>query len=148
MSVFFDYTHNPLNQFESFSINHIIPLLLIIIGVAIIYILRHKLALSKYEITIRYTIAIIAILFEMAFQAWQMYHGKWNFADSLPLHLWRLTNYLGIIAMLTRNSKIFKVAYFWCLSGVVSILFPDILHGPDRFRYYHHMISHMLFFYM
>ena len=107
MSGFFDYTHNPLNQFESFSINHIIPLLLIIIGVAMIYILRDKLSLSKYEKTLRYTIAIIAILFEIAFQVWQMYHGKWNFADSLPLHLCRLTNYLGIIAMIARSSKIF-----------------------------------------
>ena len=148
MSGFFDYTYNPLNQFESFSLNHIIPLLLIVFGVVLIYIFRDQLGKSKHEKTIRYSIALFAIFLEITFQVWQMYYGKWNFADSLPLHLCRLTNYLGIIAMFTKSYGIFKIAYFWCLGGVVSILFPDILHGTDRFRYYHHMISHILFFYM
>lgn len=77
-----------------------------------------------------------------------MYHGNWDFANSLPFHLCRLTNYLGIIAMFTKSYRIFEVAYFWCLGGVVSILFPDILHGTDRYRYFHFIISHILFFYM
>lgn len=148
MSEFFNYLHNPENKFEPFSLNHIIPLLLIVIGVALIFIFRERLEKSKYEKTIRYSIATFAIILETSFQLWQMYHSKWNFAESLPLHLCRLTNYLGIIAMITKSHKIFKIAYFWCLGGVVSILFPDILHGPNRFRYYHHMISHILFFYM
>ena len=148
MSEFFDYTFNPSNQFETFSLNHIIPLFLIVLGVILIYIFRDQLVKPKYEKTIRCSIALFAIFLELIFQAWQMYYGVWDFADSLPLHLCRLTNYLGIIAMLTKSHKIFEIAYFWCLGGVVSILFPDILHGPDRYRYYHFTIYHILFFYM
>ena len=148
MLEFFNYKHNPLNQFEPFSLNHTIPLILIIIGVWLIYSFRNRLANSKNENIIRYSIATIAILLEVSFQIWQMYFGVWNFAESLPLHLCRLTNYLGIIAMFTKSYKIFEIAYFWSLGGVVSILFPDILHGPDRYRYYHFIASHMLFFFM
>jgi len=145
---FFNYTHSSVNQFEPFSLNHLIPLLLIIVGVYLIYLFRNKLAESNNEKTMRYAIATFAILLEVSFQSWQMYYGVWNFAESLPLHLCRLTNYLGIIAMLTKSYRIFEIAYFWCLGGVVSILFPDILHGTDRYRYYHFMTSHILFFYM
>jgi len=148
MNNFFSYNHNPLNQFEPFSLNHIIPLLLIIIGVYLIFRFREKLGNPKYEKTIRYSIAIFAIFLEVSFQSWQMYHGVWDLADSLPLHLCRLTSYLGIIAMLTKSNNIFEIAYFWSLGGVVSIMFPDILDGPDRFRYYHFVVYHILFFYM
>ena len=103
---------------------------------------------SKYEKTIRYSIAIFAILLEVSFQLWQMYYGKWNFAESVPSAFMPIDKLFGNSAIFAKSHKIFKIAYFWCLGGVVSILFPDILHGPDRFRYYHHMISHILFFYM
>ena len=148
MSAFFDYEHNPLNQFEPFSLNHIIPLVLIVVGVYLIYFFRERLVKPNNEKTIRYSIAIFAIFLEVTFQGWQIYYGVWDLADSLPLHLCRLTSYLGIIAMLTKNHKIFQIAYFWSLGGVVSIMFPDILHGPDRYRYYHFMMYHILFFYM
>jgi hypothetical integral membrane protein (TIGR02206 family) len=148
MSTFFGYKHNPLNQFEPFSLTHIIPLLLIVIGVALIYIFRDQLGKPKYEKKIRYSIAIFAIFLEVTFQGWQIYYDVWDLTDSLPLHLCRLTSYLGIIAMLTKSRKIFEIAYFWSLGGVVSIMFPDILHGPDRYRYYHFMMYHILFFYM
>lgn len=147
MSGFFSYTESS-NTFQEFSLNHIIPLLFIVIGVLVIYFNRQKIRNSKHEKTIRYSIAVIAIITEVSFQIWQMIHGRWNFYDSLPLHLCRLTNYLGIYIMFTKSNKVFEIAYFWSLSGVVSILFPDILHGADRFRYYHFMISHILFFYM
>ena len=146
MTEFFSYTNDIL--FQPFSLNHLIPLALIVIGVYLIFRFRSKLRNSQYEKTIRYSLAIGAILLEISFQGWQLYHGEWNFADSLPLHLCRLTNYLAIYAMLTKNQKIFSVAYFWSLAGVVSIMFPDILYGPDRYRYYHFMMYHILFFIM
>ena len=146
MSGFFSFTESS-NTFQEFSLNHIIPLLFIIIGVILIYLNRERIRNSKYEKQIRYSLAVLAILTEVSFQVWQMAYGRWSFYDSLPLHLCRLTNYLGIYIMFTKNNKVFHIAYFWSLAGVVSILFPDILHGPDRYRYYHFMLSHILFFF-
>ena len=99
MSEFFDYTESTTTQFEVFSLNHIIPLLAIIVGVYLIYHFRFKLREYKHERWVRYGIAIFAIILEVSFQIWQMAHGKWDFAESLPLHLCRLTSYLGIYIM-------------------------------------------------
>ena len=148
MADFFDFSSSQTIQFQEFSLNHLIPLFLVIFGVIVIFYFKDVLRESKHEKTIRYTMAITAIALEVSVQVWQAAHGQWNFAESLPLHLCRLTSYLAIISMLTKNEKIFRVAYFWSLAGVVSVMFPDISHGPDRYRYYHFMISHMLFFYM
>jgi hypothetical integral membrane protein (TIGR02206 family) len=136
-----------IHQFQEFGLSHIVPIIFIVFGVFMIYRYRLQLRRLQHEKTIRYTLAGIAIFAEVSFQIWQMAHGAWDFADSLPLHLCRLTNYLGIYVMLTKDKRVFEIAYFWSLSGVVSVLFPDILHGPDRFRYYHFMISHILFFF-
>ena len=148
MNNFFAYDPSDVSEFSTFSWNHIIPLLSIVVGVYLIYQFRHQLKQFKYETHIRYGIATFAILLEVSFQVWQLAHGTWDFAESLPLHLCRLTSYLGIFIMFTKNKKVFEIAYFWSLAGVVSILFPDILHGPDRYRYWHFMASHILFFYM
>lgn len=145
---FFAFEPSTSIQFQTFSLNHLIPLLAIVVGVYLIYHYKDALQTFRYEKWVRYGIAILAIILELSFQIWQMVHGEWIFAESLPLHLCRLTTYLGIFIMFTKNNKVFDIAYFWSLSGVVSILFPDILHGPDRYRYYHFVISHILFFYM
>jgi len=148
MNDFFSFTENATNQFEEFSLNHLIPILSIIIGVYLIFHFRKQLREYKYEKWVRYGIAIFVLLLEVSFQIWQMAYGTWDFAESLPLHLCRLTSYIGMYIMFSKNTKVFEIEYFWSLAGVVSILFPDILHGPDRYRYYHFMLSHILFFYM
>lgn len=148
MNDFFAYDPSTTSQFQTFSLNHVIPLIAIVIGVFLIYRYRAELRHYKHEKWVRYGIATLAILLEVSFQIWQMAYGRWNFAESLPLHLCRLTSYLGIYTMFTKDTRVFEIAYFWSLAGVVSILFPDILHGPDRFRYHHFMLSHILFFFM
>ncbi len=56
--------------------------------------------------------------------------------------------FMGIYVMFTKSFKVYEIAYFWAIGGVVSILFPDILYGPDRFRYYEYVIGHVSFFFM
>lgn len=148
MNDFFAYEPSATRHLMTFSPAHLIPLVAIVVGVWLLYHHRERLRSFRYERSIRIAIAGLAIALEVSVQLWQVAHGRWDFAESLPLHLCRLTSYLGIYAILSRNGKIFEVAYFWSLAGVVSVLFPDINHGVDRFRYWHFMLSHMLFFYV
>ena len=50
--------------------------------------------------------------------------------------------------MFTKSWKVFEIAYFWALGGLISVLFPDILFGPDRFRFYQFLLAHIVFFWM
>ena len=143
--MFFDYEPGVL-RFKEFGLNHLIPFLLIIGGVIVIYLLRDKIRNSKYEKHIRYGIAFSLIFWELAYQLWYILNGKWVFPDSMPIGLCAFSLFLGIYVLFTKSWKVFEIAYFWSLGGLISILFPDILHGPDRFRYWQFMLSHIFFF--
>lgn len=135
-------------EFTSFGIWHIIPICLVILGVVLIYLNRSTLRKCKNEKWIRYTFAFLAIIMEVSLHLWKALNGNWHFPDSLPVGLCAFSMMLGVYVMFTKSYKVFEVAYFWAIGGVVSVLFPDILYGPDRLRYYLFLLSHMNFFFM
>ncbi|WP_168169760.1 YwaF family protein [Candidatus Izimaplasma bacterium ZiA1] len=135
-------------EFTMFGIWHLIPIILTAIGVIVIYLLRDKLRNFKYEKRLRYIIATLGILFELALHLWKVGNGLWTYHHDIPLHLCSLSLFAGVFVMYTKNYKVFEISYFWAVGGLISIMFPDIVFGPDRFRYYQFLFSHMIFFWM
>ncbi len=135
-------------EFEAWGIYHIIPLALVVIGVLLIYLFKDKIRASNHDKAIRYTLGTLGIIAEGSLQIWLIANGDWTVKANLPIGLCSFSLYLGVFVMFTKNYKVFEVAYFWSIGGVVSILFPDILYGPDNFRYYNFLFLHMIFFFM
>lgn len=133
-------------RFEEYGIWHILPLIVILTGVLFIYFFRNKLKNHKHEKYIRYGIASFAIIMEVSLQVWKIGNGIWSFPDSMPIGLCQFSLFMSIYVLFTKSWKVFEIAYFWSLGGLVSVLFPDILYGPDRFRYYQFLLAHMIFF--
>lgn len=134
--------------FEEGGIYHIIPILFVLIGVALIIVFREKLRNYQYEKRVRYAFAFAAIFMEVSLHLWKAFNGNWDFPESMPIGLCAFSMMLGVYVMFTKSYKVFEVAYFWSIGGVVSVLFPDILYGPDNLRYYLFLFSHMNFFFM
>lgn len=133
-------------MFEEYGIWHLLPLLSIALGVVIIFLLRNKLRDFKHEKYVRYGLAFFAITMELSLHLWKIVNGVWHFPDSLPIGLCAFSLFMSIYVLFTKSWKVFEIAYFWSLGGLISVLFPDILFGPDRFRYYQFLLSHMVFF--
>jgi len=135
-------------EFTEFGIYHFIPLVIIILGVFLIYLFRDKLKEYKHEKRVRYTLGILGIVSEISLHLWIFLNGNWTAKENLPIGLCAFSLFLGIYIMFTKSYKVFEIAYFWAVGGVISILFPDILFGPDRFRYYQYVFGHSIFFFM
>ncbi len=146
MSAFFGDTIGI--EFTTWGIYHFIPLTLIVVGVLIIYFLKDKIKASGHDKTIRYTLGTIGIVSELSLQLWIILNGNWTIQENLPIGVCAFSLYMGIFVMFTKNWKVFEIGYFWAIGGVLSVIFPDILYGPDRFRYYIYLILHMTFFFM
>jgi hypothetical integral membrane protein (TIGR02206 family) len=145
MEAFFSHTIGI--EFKEWGIYHLIPLLLIIVGVFLIYYFRKEIRDSKNEKYFRYAIGTIGILTEISLQIWKASEGQYVL-DDLPIGICAFSMFMAIYIMFTKSFKVYEIAYFWAIGGVVSILFPDILYGPDRFRYYEYVIGHVSFFFM
>lgn len=133
-------------QFEEYGLWHILPLAVITIGVILIYIFRKQLREYKHEKYVRYGIAIFAIIMEISLHVWKIANGIWHFPESMPIGLCAFSLFMSVYVLFTKSWKVFEIAYFWSLGGLISVLFPDILFGPDRFRYYQFLLAHMIFF--
>ena len=146
MKKFFSDTINI--EFIEFGIYHFIPIAIIIIGVLLIYLFRNILKEYKHEKRVRYTLGALGIISEISLHLWIFLNGNWTARENLPIGLCAFSLFLGIYVMFTKSYKVFEFAYFWAVGGVISILFPDILYGPDRFRYYQYVFGHSIFFFM
>ncbi|MCD6482228.1 MAG: TIGR02206 family membrane protein [Candidatus Izimaplasma sp.] len=135
-------------EFVAWEIYHFIPMALVVIGVLLIYLFKDKIKASGYDKRIRYTLGTLGIISEVSLQIWLIANGNWTAKANLPIGLCSFSLYLGVYVMFTKNWKVFEIAYFWSLGGVISVLFPDILYGPDNFRYYNFLFLHMIFFFM
>ncbi|MBU1020765.1 MAG: TIGR02206 family membrane protein, partial [Firmicutes bacterium] len=135
-------------EFQAWGIYHYIPIFLVIFGVMLIFFFRKKIRSSQKEKTIRYILGSIGIVSEVSLQLWIFLNGNYTLRENLPIGLCAFSLFMGIYVMFTKSYKVFEVAYFWAIGGVVSVLFPDILYGPDRFRYYQFLFGHMIFFFM
>ncbi len=142
------FSDEPGILFVEFGIWHIIPLVLITLGVILIYIFRDQLKNYKYEKWIRYSMGVFGIIMELSLHIWKAMNGGWHFPQDMPIGLCAFSLFLGIYVMFTKSWKVFEIAYFWSIGGLVSVLFPDVPYGPDRFRYYQFLLSHMIFFWM
>jgi len=134
--------------FEPFGIYHLVILLITVLAIWLLYRYRLKIRVSPHEKTFRYSLAFIGIFFELSLHLWQLLNGIWTYQDSFPLALCFISLVMGIIVMFTKSYKVFEIGYFWAIGAVASILFPDITYGPDRFRFYQFLFSHMNFFLM
>jgi len=147
MSGFFSYTESS-NTFEAFSFLHILLILFVFVGSLLIFVFRDKIRNYKHERTIAKTYAIVALLLEFSLYTWYVANGEWSWVHNLPIGLCGITLYIGIVSLYFKKYKLFAVGYFWTWGAIASVLFPDILHSYDRFRFYQFMFGHMSFFFM
>ena len=81
---------------------------------------------TKSRSYIRIGLAVLLLLFEISWQAWNIYLGKWNIQEHLPLHMCSLFLFINAAMMISRNRVLYDLSY--CLgigSGLMAFLTPD-----------------------
>lgn len=144
-------------EFTSFSLAHLIPILIAALVIVLIYRFRCHLRDSRADRVIRFALAFAAIVTEMSY-FWRLVGvpslGA-NPIDNLPITVcgWALifASYLSV----TKSQTLFDFAYFWLFSGTVfALITPTVISytGPTRFRFYQfwceHTLGYIIIFYM
>ncbi|NUM44090.1 MAG: TIGR02206 family membrane protein [Anaerolineales bacterium] len=137
-----NYTGEP---FQFFGTAHIITLLIGLALFAGVFYLP-KITTPTSRKWIRYTLAIILILNELAYHTWHIVYGRWTLQTMLPFHLCSVMVWLGAYMLFTNNGKIADFMYFLGLAGATqALLTPDVgIYGFPHFRYFQTYIAHTL----
>jgi hypothetical integral membrane protein (TIGR02206 family) len=122
---------------------------LIAIGVLIalnVWLASFKNASEQTKTRIRWTLAIILWVNEIAWHVWNFAVGKWTIQTMLPLHLCSVLVWVGAFMLVTKNQFIYEFAYFLGIAGALqAVMTPDLgIYGFPHFRFFQTFISHGL----
>lgn len=95
---------------------------------------------------IRYTMAIVLVINEIAWHVWNASVGQWNIQTMLPFHLCSVFVWIGAYMLVKKNVRIYEFAYLLGIPGALqAMLTPDLgIYDFPHFRYYQVFISHGL----
>ncbi|GGM23610.1 permease [Paraliobacillus quinghaiensis] len=129
--------------FQLFSLSHISIVLLTLSLIGWMYFYRESIK-EKYKKHIKNTLFMSLIAGEIFFQLWYLFHGRWSLTINLPLQLSSISLYLCVIMLLTKNYKVFEVAFFVSLTGAfIAIITPELFFGFPHIRFFQFFIVHI-----
>lgn len=130
--------------FELFGTTHFAAL-----GVLVLFnlfLLRFKNASDSTKSAIRWMLALILLVNELAWHYWNYIYGKWTIQTMLPLHLCSLLVWTGALMLITKNYRIYEFMYFMGIAGAIQALAtPGLgLYGFPHFVFFQYFLSHGL----
>jgi hypothetical integral membrane protein (TIGR02206 family) len=130
--------------FELFGPAHLIALSSILL--VNLFLIPLKDSDQKTKRTVRWTLAILLWLDELAWHIWNLTIGKWSIQYMLPLNICSILIWLSGLMMISKNYKIYEFAYFLGIGGGIQyLLTPDLgIYGFPHFRFFQTFISHGL----
>lgn len=129
--------------FQLFSLPHISMVLLTFVLIEWMYFYRENIK-EKYKYQVKYTLLGFIIVGEIFFQLWYLLHDKWKLIINLPLQLCSISLYLCAFMLLTRNYKVFEVAFFVSMIGaIIAIITPELFFGMPHIRFFQFFIVHI-----
>lgn len=133
------------DPFVLFGPAHLVSLgFIVLFNIALV--LWGKRASDQARRRVRWIMAVVLILNELAWHVWNIYVGRWTLQTMLPLHLCSILVFVAAYMLVTGNKGVYPYLYFMGISGALqALLTPDAgIYGFPHFRAFQTMISHGL----
>ena len=136
-------------EFRTFSLAHLIPILVMIGIILLIYFYRDKIRECKNEHVFRWVLAFMMIVSEMSY-FWRlavMPELGGNAVDHLPITVCGWATIFCSYMIVTKSQSLFDIAYFWLFSATIfALITPTVITftGPTRYRFYQFWMEHTL----
>ena len=133
------------NTFITFSVSHLIPVVIIFFILFLIVYFKESIRQFKYLKALVIMMASITILQEVSLNIYRIAMNEWSIATSLPLQLCGLGVLTSSYLIVSKNQKVFNNVFFIMMLGaLLAIITPGIEDrlGFPHFRYFQFFISH------
>ncbi|MBO5328789.1 MAG: TIGR02206 family membrane protein [Clostridia bacterium] len=148
---FFGYSLT--QDFEYWSLAHLLPIFLLIGAIIATYFLRNKIKNCKFEESLRFILGFLLILNE-GFYYWRvMYVGNGGSSDptqlitKIPLQVCEWSAYISAFMLMKKSKHAFDICFYVCLTlGIIPYFMPAVIMqtGPGYARYYQFWIEHLI----
>ena len=125
----------------------LLPIFILITIIFLIFMFHNQIKGFKHEKKLRYLIGILMFAGEFSYMAWNFVHSlsdRVYFISTLPFHLCSYAIWGIALVMFTMNRKVYNYIFVFAFTGVLALIFPNLNHGFNSFRYYQLFFSHSL----
>lgn len=130
--------------FQLFSNSHLLVLGLLVGFIVLLYFYRGIIRDHPLNRYIRYGLAGILILTEIAFQFWHLATESWSATYMLPLQLCSVSLLLSVVMLLRKSYGLYEITFFWGLGGAAqAMITPELFYPFPHFRFFHFFIAHI-----
>ena len=111
-----------------------------------LFLIRFRNASAGTKTTLRWMLALILAVNEIAWHYWNYVSGTWTIQTMLPLHLCSLLVWTGAFMLVTKNYRVYEFMYFMGIGGAIQALAtPGIgIYGFPHFVFFQYFLSHGL----
>lgn len=145
---FFDYTSlTDEVQHGLTLLERLLPVIVLFIFIFLIYKYKDTLRNYKNEHKIRYVFGSLMLIGELSFIIWNFTHslnGEVRFINTLPLQLCSYAIWGLAFVMFTKSKRVYTTVFIFSIVSVLALIFPNLNHGFNSFRYYQLYFSHSL----
>lgn len=128
--------------FEPFSPAHWAGIVMTAVIAALIIGFRHRLRDDRRDRTMRHGLAALLIVSELSLYVWYTVTDNWG-VHALPFQLCTMTLWVSAATLITRNRKLYDIAFFLGILGAAqALLTPNLDETFPGFRYFHFFIAH------
>jgi len=125
------------NTFSLFGFQHILAMILGVIGVIVALFFSN----ANHRV-IPKIIAFLALVLKIGELLYRYAIIKEPIIDLLPLHLCNITLILAIIVLLFRADFLFQIIYYWGIGAIFAIVTPDVKRAFPDFATISFFITH------
>lgn len=132
------------SAFDLFGTTHLAALgALVLLNLFLFF---FKNASDGTKSAIRWMLALILLVNEIAWHYWNYVFGKWTIQTMLPLHLCSLLVWTGALMLITKNYRVYEFMYFMGIAGAIQALAtPGIgIYNFPHFVFFQYFLSHGL----
>lgn len=131
-----------VDYIKPFTLQHLVYIAIVLAVLAAMIVFRNKLKPNAKKITA--VVLTVSILQQILLYSWYVFETGYDVSDSLPLHLCRITGLLGVYFLITKNTKVLDLIFYFSLFAYGSFLYPQRIYPITHSMGLSFLISHMI----
>ena len=123
-----------------FGADHLMALGTVLTAVALLLAFRRRV--RELAPVLRWGFLVLALAQQVALYTYQAFVVGWDWGDSLPLHISRVTTLILMAYLLTGRTVLLEVGFYFGLYAYATFIYPQRIQPMDHLMGWSFLVSH------
>lgn len=123
-----------------FGTDHLVALGSVVVALTLLVVFRS--VVRRHAGTLRWTFLVLAVVQQVALYWYQAAVAGWDWGDSAPLHISRITTLILIVYLITGRTAVLEVGFYLGLYAYATFVYPQRIQPMDHIMGLSYLVSH------